>query len=168
MRKRARHLAGLFAIALLASGCSGQAGETATSRAKAETIRSTQTEQGAMKIRIIANGREMTAELEGSAAARDFATLLPIDLSLRDYNGTEKIAELPSHLPVEGAPEGIDPAVGDIAYFAPWGNLALFYRDFGYSRGLIRLGRIDGDMEALAGSNAVFVRIERLSATPTD
>jgi hypothetical protein len=32
--------------------------------------------------------------------------------------------------------------VGDITYYAPWGNLAIFYRDFGYSPGLVRLGHI--------------------------
>lgn len=49
---------------------------------------------------------------------------------------------LPARLSTAGAPEGIGPAVGDIAYYAPWGNLVLFYRDFGYSKGL---GRVEGD-----------------------
>jgi hypothetical protein len=39
--------------------------------------------------------------------------------------------------------------VGDIAYYAPWGNLAIFHKDFGYSDGLIILGKIDGDVDAL-------------------
>ncbi|MBS0521182.1 MAG: hypothetical protein JSR90_20950 [Proteobacteria bacterium] len=102
-----------------------------------------------MKIRIVAAGRALTAELEDSAAARDFAALLPLDLTLSDYNRTEKIADLPRRLSIEGAPKGIDPTVGDIAYYAPWGNLAIFYRDFGYSRGLVRLGRLEGDAEGL-------------------
>lgn len=92
----------------------------------------------------------LTAELEDSAAARDFAALLPLELTLSDYNRTEKIADLPRRLSIEGAPGGIDPEAGDIAYYAPWGNLAIFYHDFGYSRGLVRLGRIEGGAEALA------------------
>jgi len=49
--------------------------------------------------------------------------------------------------------------VGDITYYAPWGNLAIFYRDFDYSRGLVRLGRIDSGIEALAAtSGEVTVR----------
>jgi len=118
-----------------------------------------------MKIRIIANRRELTAELEDNAAARAFAALLPLELTLRDYRGTEKIADLPSRLSIDGAPEGVDPSIGDIAYFAPWGNLAIFYRDFGYSSGLVRLGRIEGDLGALAGPNPVAVRIESISAS---
>jgi hypothetical protein len=37
--------------------------------------------------------------------------------------------------------------VGDITYYAPWGNLALLYRDFGYANGLIKSGNMDDDME---------------------
>lgn len=33
--------------------------------------------------------------------------------------------------------------MGDITYYSPWGNLALFYRDFGHASGLVRLGRLD-------------------------
>ena len=103
-----------------------------------------------MKIRIIASDRTLTAELEDSAAARDFAALLPLELTLSDYNRTEKIADLPRRLSIEGAPEEIDPEAGDIAYYSPWGNLAIFYRDFGNSRGLVRLGRTKGRVDSLA------------------
>jgi hypothetical protein len=51
--------------------------------------------------------------------------------------------------------------VGDIAYYAPWGNLAIFYRDFGYSSGLVKLGRLDSGVEVLSGRGAVRVTIEQ-------
>lgn len=47
-----------------------------------------------MKIRIVAGDKAFTATLEDNAAARDFAALLPLDLTLRDYNRTEKIEAL--------------------------------------------------------------------------
>ena len=109
-----------------------------------------QQREGVMQIRIRAGERILTAHLEDSAAGRAFADLLPLALSLRDYASTEKIADLPRQLPTEGAAPGVDPEVGDIAYYAPWGNLAIYYRDFGYSRGLVRLGRIEADAEALS------------------
>ena len=56
---------------------------------------------------------------------------------------------------------GVDPGVGDITYYAPWGNLAIFDRDFGYSRGLVRLGRLDSGVESLRGHGPVRVTIER-------
>jgi len=114
-----------------------------------------------MKIRIIIGSTALNATLEDNSASRDFSALLPLDLTLSDYHGTEKIADLPARLSTEGMPAGIDPEIGDITYFAPWGNLALFYRDFGYSRGLIRLGRIEGNINHLAGDGELNVRIER-------
>lgn len=107
-------------------------------------------------------GTALAATLEDNAASRDFVAQLPLDLTLEDYNATEKIADLPSRLSTEGTPEGVDPDVGDVTYFAPWGNLALFYRDFRYSRGLIRLGRIDGDVKLLERDGSIAVRIERV------
>lgn len=106
--------------------------------------------EDSMQIRIRAGERTLAARLEDNAAARDFAALLPLELTLKDYASTEKIAHLPRKLSVDGAPEGVDPAVGDIAYYAPWGNLAIYYSDFGYSRGLVRLGRIESGANQLA------------------
>jgi len=82
------------------------------------------------------------------------------DPDIQDYAATEKISDLPRRLSTEGAPPGIDPSVGDITYYAPWGNLALFYRDFGYSTGLIKLGKIDSGVEALARPGPLRVTIE--------
>ena len=114
-----------------------------------------------MKIRIEIDKSAITATLNDSDAARDFAAMLPLTVTLEDYALTEKIATLPRKLSTTGAPVGSDPDVGDIAYYAPWGNLAFYYRDFGYSDGLVKLGRIDGDVEALRRANgrATIVRV---------
>jgi hypothetical protein len=98
--------------------------------------------------------------LNDSEAARDFASLLPLTLTLEDYNKTEKISDLPKRLSTKGSPPGSDPDVGTIAYYAPWGNLAIFYKDFGYSNGLIILGKIDGGMESFNTSDAVKATIK--------
>lgn len=102
-----------------------------------------------MKIRIDLGGTSVTATLDDTDAARDFAALLPLTLTLEDYNATGKIADLPRKLSTRDAPPGSDPDAGDIAYYAPWGNLAMYHRDFGYSAGLVKLGRLDGGVEAL-------------------
>lgn len=116
-----------------------------------------------MKISIVVEGanRIWNATLENSHASRDFAVMLPLSLTLSDYNGTEKIADLPARLSTDGTPDGISPEIGDITYYAPWGNLAIFYRGFPYSRGLVRLGRIEGDIKSLTDESDVRVRIER-------
>ncbi|MGS3143945.1 cyclophilin-like fold protein [Aeromonas sanarellii] len=102
-----------------------------------------------MNIKITIAGQIITATLEESDSARDFFAMLPLTLPFEDYAETEKIAYLPRRLTTQGAPKGMDPDVGDISYYAPWGNLAIFYRDFGYSTGLIKLGRIESGLDAL-------------------
>ena len=113
-----------------------------------------------MKIRLTVNGKVVSATLADNASARDFLALLPLSLTLKDYASTEKISDLPKKLTTQGAPAGIDPDVGDITYYAPWGNLAIFYRDFGYAAGLLKLGHIDTGVEALKVSGPVQVTIE--------
>lgn len=115
-----------------------------------------------MKIRMTIDDDVYFGTLVDNATARDFLALLPMTLTLRDYAGTEKVSDLPSRLSTEGAPAGVDPAVGDITYYAPWGNLAIFYRDFGYSKGLVRLGHIESGIETLARREGeLIVRVER-------
>ena len=113
-----------------------------------------------MKIRMDVEGTAITATLVDNETSRDFVSLLPLTLTLEDYAETEKISDLPTRLSTEGAPAGSDASVGDITYYAPWGNLAIFYKDSGYARGLVQLGRIDSGVEALSGSNPVRVKIE--------
>jgi hypothetical protein len=113
-----------------------------------------------MTIRLRTRDQVLTATLNDSAAARDFAALLPLTLTLEDYAGTEKISDLPKRLSTEGAPAGGDPSIGDIAYYAPWGNLAIYYRDFGYSTGLVILGKIEDGIDALRVAGPVAVTIE--------
>ncbi len=104
-----------------------------------------------MQIRITTSNAVLSATLLDNSASRDFAVLLPLTLTLRDFNGTEKISDLPAELSTADAPEGVDPDIGDITYYAPWGNLAIFYRDFGYAQGLVKLGSFDSGTEGLAG-----------------
>lgn len=115
-----------------------------------------------MKIGIRIDDTVLTATLEDSATARDFASLLPLTVTLRDYASTGKIADLPRRLSEEDAPAGSDPSVGDIAYYAPWGNLAIFHHDFGYSRGLIHLGTVESGIEALSRPGPRTATIELL------
>jgi hypothetical protein len=141
--------------AMAAERASLQSTETTTPARKADT----------MKIRLLTADGILTATLDDNAAARDFASLLPLSLTLRDHARTEKVSDLPRKLTTRGAPAGADPDVADLAYYAPWGNLAIFYRDFGYSSGLVKLGRIDAGIEKLRRARDGFVvRFERAEA----
>ncbi|QSL95147.1 hypothetical protein JWV26_10100 [Ectopseudomonas toyotomiensis] len=115
-------------------------------------------------IRIVFGEHIVSATLEDNPSTRDFIAQLPLSLDFDDYSSTEKIAYLPRKLTTTGAPPGVDPDVGDIAYYAPWGNLALFYQDFGYSDGLIRLGRITAGLEHLSFPGSKQAKIELVPA----
>jgi hypothetical protein len=116
-----------------------------------------------MNIRFTIDGKQLaTATLTDNATARDFLSLLPITLTLEDYASTEKIAYLPRKLSTANAPAGSDPSVGDIAYYAPWGNLAIFYKDASYAAGLLPLGRVDSSIEVLRAAGRSKVTIERI------
>lgn len=113
-----------------------------------------------MKLRLTVEDKVVTATLIESKTAQDFISLLPLTLTLQDYAGTEKVSDLPKRLSTEDAPSGSDPSVGDIAYYAPWGNLALYYRDFGYSSGLVILGKLDSGIEAFNVPGSLRMTIE--------
>lgn len=115
-----------------------------------------------MKIRFTIDGNPVDATLLDNATAQDFLSLLPMTLTLEDYASTEKIAYLPKKLATGDAPPGVDPSIGDITYYAPWGNLAIFYKDFGYAKGLVKLGHLESGVELLGGRGTVKVVIEPL------
>ena len=71
-------VATLGAIALVGAGAFGQAAGQATSDQRARI----------MKIRIDVEGATITGMLEDNATGRDFASLLPLTVTLEDYNGT--------------------------------------------------------------------------------
>lgn len=118
------------------------------------------TEAGMTQIEVIVGGRVLSATLDDTTVARDFAALLPLELTLTDYHGIEKVADLPRELDTSGAPASYKPETGDITLYAPWGNLAIFYRPFQESRGLVRLGEFDGPIDALLQDGAFSVRVD--------
>jgi hypothetical protein len=120
------------------------------------------TTHGQTRIRIEVEDSVLTATLDDTEIARDFAALLPLSLTLADYAATEKISDLPRRLATAGVPDGVTPSVGDITYYAPWGNLALFYRPFDYSPGLVKLGRIDSGLEVLKRPGPLTTTITRI------
>ncbi|MFF0740631.1 cyclophilin-like fold protein [Streptomyces sp. NPDC004111] len=111
-----------------------------------------------MDTRVTIDGQEVEATLNDSPAARDLATLLPLTLDLKDFHGTERIADPPRKLTTDNAPEPQAPKTGDLAYYAPWGNLALFYQDGpSASSDLLVLGHIDADADQLAGAQRITI-----------
>ena len=92
------------------------------------------------------------ATLADNATARDFYAQLPLRMKLKDYAGSEKIGtDIPKRLSTADAPKGYEGKQGDLTYYAPWGNLAIFYKDshVGYADGLVYFGRIESGLARL-------------------
>ncbi len=107
-----------------------------------------------MRIQIAIGEQRFGATLTESAAARDLVAQLPVTINMIDHGGVEKTGPLPSPLSLAGQPEGADPDVGDLGYYAPGKDLVLYYGDQSYYSGIVILGRLDGDAaEQIASIN---------------
>jgi hypothetical protein len=115
-----------------------------------------------MTIHIAIGSSSMTATLEENPTARDFASLLPLTVTLREFGHSEKVSgALPRPLSEEGAPATDAGAVGDIAYYAPWRNIALYRGPGPNATGVIKIARITSGIEALQLPGQVRVTISR-------
>jgi hypothetical protein len=115
-----------------------------------------------MKININIGGKIVTATLDDNATARDFASVLPLTLSMNDLFGREKYGDLPKALS-ENGPRKNRYEVGDIAYWSPDHQVAVYYSQDGESvpsPGIIAIAKIDGGAEAFNVRGAVKVTIE--------
>ena len=116
-----------------------------------------------LNVNITVGDRTVTGTMEDNAAARDFLSRLPLEVTLNDYNQTtEKIFYPSPALTTAGTARGCVPIPGDITIYAPWGNVAIFCKNGSRSNDLIKIGHIDGDgIEALRVAGDVRVKFER-------
>ncbi|WKZ58854.1 MAG: cyclophilin-like fold protein [Cyclobacteriaceae bacterium] len=120
-----------------------------------------------MKLIITIGDKKAEAILYDNPASRDFVSLLPLTLTLDDYAQTEKVATLPKKLSLENAPSGFKAAMGDITYYSPWGNMALFYEAFPYAPGLVSLGKITSGMENFKVKGSLKITIAKQTDNET-
>jgi hypothetical protein len=115
-----------------------------------------------VNIRISIGSANMMATLEENPTALDFLSLLPLTLTLRVFSVAEKVSgALTKRLSEEGSPATDAGAVGDIAYYAPWGNIA-FYRGNGSdASGVIKIAKIISGVKALSQPGLLRITISR-------
>ncbi len=100
--------------------------------------------------------------LNDTDAAKDFISRLPLKLTFEDYGSTERIAYLETPLNLGASPRETTPVKEDFTYYAPWGNIAVFRKDFRLSEGLVPLGKLTKEgLKAIenSGKNPVTFRI---------
>ncbi len=110
-----------------------------------------------MRVRLTVNDRSATATLTDTDTARDFASLLPLTLAMSDLYGREKPGVLPR--PLAGGPPQATYQAGDLGYWSPSHDLAVFYRDDGQripEPGIVIIGRVDSGLAAIADAGDSF------------
>lgn len=116
------------------------------------------------KIKIIVNKFEVEAALNNSEMTRDFISLLPLVLTMKDLFGREKFASLPRPISREGS-QVQNYEIGDIAYWAPGEDITIFYKQDGQKmeEGLYILGKVESDIAPFDTPGCVPVKVERAS-----
>src|SRR3977135_1214424 len=118
-----------------------------------------------MKIRLRIEDTVITATLIDSKTTQDFISLLPLTLTMNDLFRREKFARLPRAISKEGKRTHTY-EVGDVAYWSPGPDVAIFYRNDGQEipdPGIIVIGKIDSGVEAFNVPDSVKVRVELAS-----
>jgi hypothetical protein len=140
-----------FALVFIQAACGAD-----TPSAPTEGIRKVN-----MKIKLKLNDSEMTATLVDSKTSRDFVSLLPLTLTMNDLFGREKFAHLPRAISTEGKRTHTY-EVGDIAYWSPGPDVAIYYKDDGEkipNPGIIVIGKLDSGVDAFNVAGSVQVKI---------
>lgn len=145
-----------------------QGGETTSSSRQSEKTTTpdtadTSVPDGKIRIRLRCESGETIAALEDNPTTQSLLSQLPATVTFDDYAGSEKIAYFPQDLSTQGAPDGYDPAKGDVACYGPWGNLVFYYQEASYADGIIHMGRVESGLEALSSMGAGFeVTVEQI------
>lgn len=108
---------------------------------------------GNMQIKVASAAYEIIYALNESQAAKDLYAQLPLTLEVENFSTNEKIFYPPGKLNTNAAPPA-DAKKGTLAYFAPWGDVVMYYGHYGTGSGLYALGEAvsgEDDIEKLSG-----------------
>lgn len=98
-------------------------------------------EKTTMNIQVITNDQTIVFQLNDSPAAHELYAQLPMRIEVENYGNKEKIFYPPRKLSTGNTPLARNVRPGTLAYYAPWGDVVMFYGSFGSAAGLYELGR---------------------------
>lgn len=96
------------------------------------------------------NGDTFVFELNDSPAAAALYEQLPLTAAVEDFSTNEKIFYPPEKLTLGDTPNA-EMNVGTLAYYAPWGNVVMFYDTYTPNGDLYELGRMISGLDNLSG-----------------
>lgn len=93
------------------------------------------------KIMVKSNKYTIVYQLNNSKAAKDLYNQLPLTLKIENYSDNEKIFYPPTKLNTNDTPISKGKK-GSLAYYAPWGDVVMFYEAAGSASELYELGSV--------------------------
>jgi hypothetical protein len=120
-----------------------------------------------MKIRLMVGDETLTATLIDNDTTRDFVSSLPLTMTMNDLFGREKYGRLPRALS-DTSEHVFTYEIGLLIYWSPGPDLAVYYRQDGEkipSPGIVVIGKIDSNVEALNVAGSVKVTMELAEET---
>ncbi len=116
------------------------------------------------QIRIRMGNHAITARLNDSEAARDFAAMLPLTIQMDDHLRREKTGIIPRSLS-ERTLGSSTYGLGDLGYWRPRNTFVIFYRQDGLTipgPGIVLLGKVDSGVEIFDVPGTVQVAVESI------
>lgn len=144
----------LLFLLMFVTGCQTQHKTTQASQSQQKDTSILPSTQDTFNIRLSFNNKEMIATLDDNPTSRSFIEALPMEVHFEDFANAEKIASITNDMKVQPSIEGYDPLLYDIAFYAPWNNLVLFYKDQPYASGLYPMGKITSNMDYITDIKA--------------
>jgi hypothetical protein len=108
-----------------------------------------------MQITVHSNGNITVFQLNNSQAAQELYDQLPLSIEVENYSHNEKIFYPPKKLDTSKTPLA-NAKNGTLAYYAPWGNVVMFYGDFGSASGLYELGYVISGVEHIKDMSGII------------
>lgn len=117
----------------------------------------------AMQIRVKTNGNTVVFDLNDSTAAKALYAQLPLSITVENFSNNEKIFYPSEKLDTTDTPLAKNIQAGTLAYYAPWGDVVMFYGSFSSAAGLYELGHAISGSEHIQGMSGT-IEIEKGSA----
>lgn len=159
-------------LLLLLSACSSNSqsepqskdlDQTEQTASKAQTPSAEEIPANELQIRVKGEGgQNIVFQLNDSPAGNTLQEQLPLSIQVENYGHNEKIFYPPNELNTSETPLAEEPS-GTLAYYAPWGNVVLYFGECGGASGLYALGKAvlgTEQIETLSGE----IQIEAVSS----
>lgn len=154
--KRIKSLLLIVGLLCLSTGCDdNQLFEQTAPVDKTEIVKE---EDEKNKMQILIQGEQdesILFQLNESAAAKTFYDQLPMSIDVENFGDKEKIFYPPAVLDIHDTPLAKGPS-GILAYYEPWGNIAMFYGDCEGANGLYALGEVVSGKALISELNGVI------------